>query len=156
MLNSSYPSQKNTEKMRNAPTWGARVHCGKDMGVSRRVILSRSNMASKSLFYRKKGCRLIWMYKISRQATNEWKMREDKRNKQKISGWAKTSAKESKNLYIQSKQGRIHKAISRLRLGRGGNVVGRGGGECHIHDSISSMQLGRGGDARNTRKTVKK
>ena len=42
-----------------------------------------------------------------------------------------------------------------MRLGRGGNVVGRGGGGCRIHDSISSMQLGRSGDARTARKTPK-
>ena len=54
-----------------------------------------------------------------------------------------------------NKQGHIHDSISRVRLGRGGNVVGRGGGGCRIHDSISSMQLGRSGDARTARKTPK-
>ena len=49
----------------------------------------------------------------------------------------------------------IHDCICHVRLGRGGNVVGRGSGGCRIHDSISSMQLGRTGDARTTHKTLK-
>ena len=63
---------------------------------------------------------------------------------------------EGKENHLKVNQGRIHDSISRVRLGRGGNVVGRGGGGCRIHDSISSMQLGRSGDARTARKTIKK
>ena len=52
------------------------------------------------------------------------------------------------------KEGR-RDSISRVQLGRGSNVGGRGGGGCHIHESIGHMQLGRSGDAKTTHKTPK-
>ena len=45
--------------------------------------------------------------------------------------------------------------ISRVGLGRGSNVVGRGGKGYHICDSIISVWLGRSGDAKTARKTPK-
>ena len=39
-----------------------------------------------------------------------------------------------------------------VRLGRGSNVGGRGGGGCRIHESISHVRLGRSGDAKTARR----
>ena len=54
---------------------------------------------------------------------------------------------------LREKQGR-RDSISRVRLGRGSNVGGRGGGGCHIHESIGHMRLGRSGDAKTARRVV--
>ena len=51
----------------------------------------------------------------------------------------------------KEKQGR-RDSISRMRLGRGSNMRGRGGERCRIHESISHVRLGRSGDAKTARR----